>query len=114
MPASGMKLIIMRTQGSIQVADAGELKVNAMKLLHCKNKRIVLGRTENNYVAFEDRCPHKGGPLSDGNMQCNTVQCPWHGSQFDVTNGELKAGPAKQGIKIYEVKEVEGKVFLIL
>src|SRR5690606_3130172 len=64
------------------VADAGELKVNQMKLLHFKKKRIVLGRTETGYTAFEDRCTHRGGSLAGGSMICGTVQCPWHGSQF--------------------------------
>jgi nitrite reductase/ring-hydroxylating ferredoxin subunit len=47
-------------------------------------------------------------------MICGTVQCPWHGSQFDVHTGEVKAGPANEKINIYNVEETEGKVFLIL
>ena len=45
---------------SIEVASVDELKMNAMKLLHINGKRIVLGRTTQGYVAFEDRCTHKG------------------------------------------------------
>lgn len=33
-------------------------------------------------------CPHAGGPLGKGNLQGNTVTCPWHGWQFDVTTGK--------------------------
>jgi len=40
-----------------------------------------------------DRCTHRGGPLSDGVLMCGTVQCPWHGSQFDVKTVEVKCGP---------------------
>jgi len=47
-------------------------------------------------------------------MICGTVQCPWHGSQFDVSTGQLKAGPAKQGIVIYRLTENNGKVYLHL
>jgi nitrite reductase/ring-hydroxylating ferredoxin subunit len=36
---------------------------------------------------------------------CGTVQCPWHGSQFDVQSGEVKAGPAEQNIETYDVHE---------
>jgi len=100
--------------GTITVATSDELQVNAMKLLHFKNKRIVLARTEQCYTAFEDRCTHRGGSLADGSLTCNTVQCPWHGSQFDVTTGTLKAGPAAEGIHIYEVKETGGKVMIVL
>ena len=45
-------------------------------------------------------------------MICGTVQCPWHGSQFDVSTGEVKAGPAQKKIDVYEVSESKGKVYL--
>jgi len=98
--------------GRIKVATTDELKPNQMKLLHVNKKRIVLARTENNYVAFDDRCTHRGGSLAGGSMICGTVQCPWHGSQFDVLNGVVKAGPAKEKINTYPVNESDGNVFL--
>lgn len=91
---------------------AGELKVDQMRLLRVGDKRIVLGRTETGYVAFDDRCTHRGGSLAGGVMICGTVQCPWHGSQFDVSTGEVKAGPAKSGISPYRVEE-NGQVLRI-
>ena len=100
--------------GQVEVAQEEELKVNAMKLLHLKKKRIVLARTENGYAAFDDRCPHRGGSLAGGSIMCGTVQCPWHGSQFSVQSGAVTAGPAKEGIGRYGVEVREGKVFLSL
>ena len=96
------------------VATLDELKVNQMKLVHVDGKRIVIAKTEKGYVAFDDRCTHKGGSLAGGSMICGTVQCPWHGSQFDVTNGEVKAGPAGEKIFTYTVSESQGKVYLSL
>ena len=96
----------------MQVATTDELKLNQMKLIHANKKRIVIAKTENGYVAFDDRCTHKGGALAGGAMICNTVQCPWHGSQFDVRTGEVKAGPAKEKIFVYNISEEEGKIFL--
>jgi nitrite reductase/ring-hydroxylating ferredoxin subunit len=77
--------------------------VNQMKLVHVDDERIVVARTEQGYVAFQDRCTHKGGPLSDGVLICGTVQCPWHGSQFDVCTGAVKSGPAERPITIYPI-----------
>lgn len=91
----------------VVVAQADDLQVDQMKLLHVGDQRIVLARTEQGYVAFDDRCPHRGGSLAGGSMMCGTVQCPWHGSQFDVRMGSVKAGPAEQGIRTYRV-HVEG------
>ena len=90
------------------------MKINALKLLHIGDKRIALGRTEKGYVAFSDHCTHRGGSLADGVLICGTVQCPWHGSQFDVETGVVKAGPAKENIEIYKVEERDGKVYLKL
>lgn len=98
----------------VEAGAADELEVNQMKLLHVGDQRIVLGRTEEGYVAFEDRCTHKGGSLAGGSMICGTVQCPWHGSQFDTRNGAVKAGPAKEAIKAYTVREEGGKIYISL
>ena len=86
---------------------AAGLGVNQMKLVHADATRVVVGRTEGGYAAFQDRCTHKGGPLSDGVLICGTVQCPWHGSQFDVTTGEVKCGPATENIATYEIDDAQ-------
>jgi nitrite reductase/ring-hydroxylating ferredoxin subunit len=84
---------------------AAPLSVNQMKLVHAGEQRIAVARTEIGYAAFSDRCTHKGGPLSDGVLICGTVQCPWHGSQFDVHTGEVKCGPAKEDIDTYALND---------
>ena len=85
-----------------------------MKLIHTKDRRIVVCKTEKGYAAFDDHCTHRGGSLAGGSMICGTVQCPWHGSQFDVHTGTVKAGPAKESINTYAVTESEGKIILDL
>jgi nitrite reductase/ring-hydroxylating ferredoxin subunit len=101
-----------RRAGPIVVARDEELKVDQMKLLHVSGRRIVLARTEQGYTAFDDRCTHKGGPLADGVLICGTVQCPWHGSQFDIHTGAVKAGPAQEYIATYKVEVASGEVRL--
>jgi nitrite reductase/ring-hydroxylating ferredoxin subunit len=63
-------------------------------------------------VAFDDRCTHRGGSLAGGTMICGTVQCPWHGSQFDVSSGAVKAGPATEGIGTFAI-EKQGDKFQV-
>jgi nitrite reductase/ring-hydroxylating ferredoxin subunit/uncharacterized membrane protein len=98
----------------VAVARADELRVNQMKLVRASDRRIVLARTEQGYVAFDDRCTHRGGSLADGVLICATVQCPWHGSQFDARTGEVRAGPAKERIATYRVEQRDGEVWLSL
>jgi nitrite reductase/ring-hydroxylating ferredoxin subunit len=85
-----------------------------MKLVHLDGRRIVLAHTRGGYVAFQDRCTHKGGSLADGVMIDGVVQCPWHGSQFDCRSGAVKAGPADTPITSYRVTEESGLVKLRL
>jgi uncharacterized membrane protein/nitrite reductase/ring-hydroxylating ferredoxin subunit len=98
----------------IPVATAGELKVNQMKLIHLNGKRIVIARGNNNYSAFDDHCTHRGGSLAAGVLICNTVQCPWHGSQFDIQSGSVMSGPAKDVIAVYKVNVKDNIVYLEL
>ncbi len=101
-------------RGELEVATTDELKVNQMKLLRVGEKRIVLARTETGYGAFNDHCTHRGGSLAGGSLICGTVQCPWHGSQFDTKTGKVKAGPAASGIEVYQTTERNGKVYVDL
>lgn len=104
-PSSGQPIV---------VAKADELEVDQMKLLHLDGRRIVLARTEQGYVAFSDRCTHKGGSLAGGVVIGGVVQCPWHGSQFECRSGSVKAGPAEEPITAYRVSEAGGEVRLSL
>jgi len=102
------------SESEIEVVNINELKTNQMKLIHAGSKRIVIARSEDGYVAFNDHCTHRGGSLAGGSMICGTVQCPWHGSQFSVIDGEVKSGPAKIPLVTYQLREDKGRLFLSL
>jgi nitrite reductase/ring-hydroxylating ferredoxin subunit/uncharacterized membrane protein len=98
----------------IDLGPDDQLGVDQMSLIKAGDMRIVLARTDQGYVAFDDRCTHRGGPLSDGSLACGTVQCPWHGSQFDVRTGAVQHGPAESPIQSYPVNTRDGRVFVSL
>lgn len=104
----------VRSGQPVAVARTDELEVDQMKLLRLDGRRVVLARTEEGYVAFDDRCTHRGGSLAGGVMIGGVVQCPWHGSQFDCRRGTVRAGPAKEPIGAYPVSEREGRILLTL
>jgi nitrite reductase/ring-hydroxylating ferredoxin subunit len=95
------------------VGRADELDVDQMKLVHVGGARIVVARTEDGYVAFDDRCTHKGGSLAGGSLTCGVVMCPWHGSQFETKHGGVEAGPAESAIGTYTVEEEDGELRLL-
>ncbi len=98
----------------VDVAAVDELQPGQMKLVHAGGHRIVLARTDEGYAACDDRCTHRGGSLAGGMLICGIVACPWHGSQFDVRTGEVKAGPAEESIETYRIEEKDGRIRLSL
>jgi uncharacterized membrane protein/nitrite reductase/ring-hydroxylating ferredoxin subunit len=103
-----------KKDGKVELDKIPDLELDQMVLLLVDNNRIVLSRTEKGLVAFDDHCTHRGGSLAGGMQICGTVQCPWHGSQFDVYTGEVKAGPAKEKILTYSFMESNGKIIIQL
>jgi nitrite reductase/ring-hydroxylating ferredoxin subunit len=57
-------------------------------------------------------CTHEGGPLAEGTLEGYEVECPWHGSIFDIRTGKVTRPPANEPESTYEVK-VEGNDILI-
>lgn len=98
----------------IAVARSADLKPGQMKLLHVNGRRLALARTPDGYAVFDDRCTHRGGSLAGGVLIDRTVQCLWHGSQFDVSTGRVRCGPAKEPIRAYDAQERDGQVWLAL
>ena len=48
---------------------------------------VALYNVDGSFYALDGVCPHAGGPLGKGSLNGNVVTCPWHGWQFDVTQG---------------------------
>lgn len=55
------------------------------------------------FYATQNACTHKAGPLNEGALEGSVVECPWHGSRFDVRTGQVVLGPAKTPLKTYRV-----------
>jgi nitrite reductase/ring-hydroxylating ferredoxin subunit len=105
-------IIAQPAGGPVDVGAADELGEGQMKLVRIGDRRVVIGRTARGYVAFADRCTHRGASLADGALVCDVVQCPWHGSQFDVHTGAVEHGPAEEPIRTYPVSVRDGRLWL--
>ncbi|HTM86841.1 MAG TPA: DUF2231 domain-containing protein [Terriglobales bacterium] len=95
------------------VCNQSELADGQMVLAEVKGLTVVIGRCPEGMFAFSNHCTHSGGPLSDGALVGCTVQCPWHGSQFDIRTGHVVAGPARSNIETYPVEVRGGEVFVM-
>ena len=68
-----------------------------------EGQRIALFNVEGTYYAIGDTCTHRGGPLSEGDVQGTRVTCPWHGADFDLKTGAALGAPAQKGVLSYKV-----------
>jgi len=73
----------------VQVSKITELEDGTMKEILIRDKTIILARIRDSYYAANNRCPHMGGKLSSGKLEGTVVTCPLHGSQFDLSNGQV-------------------------
>ena len=71
----------------VTIAQVEEVPVGAGVERTVEGRIIALYHTGESFYALDGICPHTGGPLGEGRLQGCVVTCPWHGWQFDVTNG---------------------------
>ena len=54
---------------------------------------VALCNVDGEILALQDTCPHAGGPLGEGTLEGDIVQCPWHGWTFNVRTGQCLKNP---------------------
>jgi 3-phenylpropionate/trans-cinnamate dioxygenase ferredoxin subunit len=94
------------TTTQIEVCPAGELASGEMRLVEGPGGvKIGVFNCGGELYAIEDRCSHDEGPLAEGSFDAatRTVECPRHGSLFDLTSGRPKTLPAYQPVATYPV-----------
>lgn len=70
--------------------------------------RVAIANVDGTFFAFGDVCTHARCSLAEGELDGTTVTCPCHGSQFDVTSGEVLNPPAPEPVPVYRAR-VEGE-----
>ena len=98
--------------GFVKVAEAKDIQPSKMKEVRMNSEDICIVNINGKYYAIGNVCTHEGGPLADGTLDGYEVECPWHGSKFDVRTGEVTNSPASEPEPTYEVK-VEGNSILV-
>jgi len=89
----------------VDVCPLNELPPGAMRLVEWEDLEIGVFNCAGTVFAIEDRCSHDDGPLVEGILDeadC-TVECPRHGSRFDLKTGRPKSLPAYQPVDTFQV-----------
>jgi nitrite reductase/ring-hydroxylating ferredoxin subunit len=90
----------------VKVAVTRDLAPGQGKLVEVDGQPIALFNVNGAFYALGAVCPHEGGPLQDGELDDDTVICPWHSFDFNLRTGECSADPDLR-VATYVVK-IEG------
>jgi nitrite reductase/ring-hydroxylating ferredoxin subunit len=89
------------------VAKVGDIPEGEIRAFEIGGEDVAIANVDGSFFAFNDECTHAGCSLAEGDLDGTTVTCACHGSEFDVTSGDVLGGPAMEPVDSYEVT-VEG------
>ena len=92
----------------VDVLDENSLVEGVPKRVRAKGYPVMLLKRGQQINAIAATCPHLSGPLDKGEIEDDTVTCPWHGSVFCLSDGKLLHGPATTPVTVFDVR-VEGE-----
>jgi nitrite reductase/ring-hydroxylating ferredoxin subunit len=81
-------------EGFERVAETSEIPAGSIRIFKIADQEVMVANIENSFYALPNKCTHQGGPIGRGRLTGSIVQCPWHGSRFDVKTGAVVGGPA--------------------
>jgi nitrite reductase/ring-hydroxylating ferredoxin subunit len=91
----------------VRVAGSDEVSLGNPRQVTAGDKKITILKLDGDFFAIDDTCTHKGGPLSEGEINGEEVTCPWHEAVFNIKTGELVSGPAWVAVGRYKVRVTE-------
>ncbi len=95
-----------------RVGNSKDVVAETMRVFNVGGTKVSVANVGGHLHAFDDTCTHTGCSLATGKLDGNTVTCPCHGSQFDVTSGAVLRGPARRPVRSRLV-QVEGEDLLV-
>ena len=95
----------------IEIARTGDVPVGRAIVVHVAGRALALYHTESGFFVTDNTCPHRGGPLGEGDLIGDEITCPWHLWGFDVRTG-VCAGNREVSVAAHEVR-VDGDRILV-
>jgi nitrite reductase (NADH) small subunit len=96
----------------IEIGGLDDIPTQGSRVVKTASGDVAVFRTADDQVfALHDKCPHKGGPLSQGIVHGTSVTCPLHSWVIGLDTGEAKGNDKGCAFR-FDIKLVDGRVFL--
>lgn len=73
----------------VHVGSVGEIPDGTRRIIQVDDLSVGVFHHQGAWVALQNSCLHRGGPVCTGKLEGNVLTCPWHGYEYDVTTGQL-------------------------
>ncbi len=88
----------------VKVAKVSDIPPGQVKVFEAAGRRVCVCNVDGQFFAIADLCTHDDGPLGEGELVSNQIECPRHGARFDVTTGKPLCLPAVVPVPTYPVE----------
>ena len=105
-------MINRMSENFVKVAEIKDIGPSSMRAVDVEGEKVCIINAEGSYFSIGNVCTHVGGPLNEGTLEGYEVECPWHGSKFDIRSGSVTEPPAVRAVSKYEVK-LDGNNILV-
>jgi nitrite reductase/ring-hydroxylating ferredoxin subunit len=100
--------------GWVSIGSAGGVPEGEVMSFGVDARQVAVANVEGDLHAFDDTCTHQQCSLAEGELDGTIIECPCHGSQFDVITGEATNGPAVDPVDVFETKEEDGELKVLM
>lgn len=95
----------------IEIARVADVPLGRIKAFAVGDRKVALSHTAKGFFATDNVCPHRGGPLAEGDLIGDEIVCPWHLWGFDLETGKC-AGNPEISVSTHELR-IEGDRILV-
>ena len=96
----------------VKVCRLESVSARSIKQFYVNEREVLVINIDGNFYCLDARCTHAGAPLAEGILDGEVLTCPWHGSQFRISNGVVQRGPAQNDLRVYPHKVRDNYLFI--
>ena len=98
----------------VKVAKTSDIPRGEVRSFVVDNELIAICHVNGSFYAIKDKCTHMEYPLSDGELDGETITCIYHGAKFNVKTGEVLAMPAYEPVETFQLKIEEDDIYILM